>query len=402
MRGVTGRCGVVGRWSAPLLVVALAALGIAGCAQSTAAPKPTATAVVANPALGGETIYVTVGIGMPTPAYVVALNARSGLPLWKASTAVTAGEAIISRGSLYIGAADGTVRAFDAATGAPRWSFTRKIGVSLQQGQDGYVALSGGTLYVSSDGGAVYALDPATGKQRWLYTLPTQGNHIYTTPVVAFGLVYVTSGGLTGAVYALDARTGKLRWSASQAGGFDGQPVVAGDTLYVGANDPDTFHAYNAKTGASLWSYDMGTQVHSGAVVSPDLIYVAGLDGHITALSATTHAPTWTFATAGNAPQALVPTGAAMTLDGQQLYVGSVGGDVYALNAATGKPTWTVALRSAVDSPPIVLDNTVFVATEGGDVIALDSATGAEVWRYRSGGIVIAAPLITTPSGAAG
>ncbi len=386
----------------PLMVVALTALGIAGCAQSTAAPKPTATAVVANPALSGETIYVTVGVGVPTPAYVVALNARSGLPLWKASTAVTAGEAIVSQGNLYIGAADGTVRAFDAATGAPRWSFTRKVGVSLQQGQDGYVALSGGTLYVSSDGGAVYALDPATGKQRWLYTLPTTGDHIYTTPVVAFGLVYVTSGGLTGAVYALDARTGKLRWSASQAGGFDDQPVVAGDTLYVGANDPDTFHAYNAKTGASLWSYNLGSQAHAAPVISADLIYVAGADGHISALSATTHALVWTFATSGNAPAALISTGAGMTLDGQRLYVGSQGGDVYALDAATGKPTWTVALRSAVDSSPTVLDDTLFVATEGGDVVALDMATGAEVWRYRSGGAIIAAPLITTPSGAAG
>ena len=88
--------------------------------------------------------------------------------------------AVVANGTLYVGADDGTVRAFDAATGAPRWSFTRTVGVSSQLGLDGYVAVSGDTVFVTSDAGAVYALDAATGKQRWLYTLTDSADqHLY-------------------------------------------------------------------------------------------------------------------------------------------------------------------------------------------------------------------------------
>jgi len=103
---------------------------------------------------------------------------------------------------------------------------------------------------------------------------------------------------------------------------------------------------------------------------------------------------------AGQCSQALIGTGAAPTLDGQTLYVGSQGGVVYALDATSGKPRWQVALNSAIDAPPAVVDGTLFVSTEAGDVVALRESDGATVWHTKAGGIVIAAPLVTTPAGA--
>lgn len=398
MRGATGRRERQGWWAA-LGLLGMLALGLAGCAPGVASARPTATPPSADPRLAGQTLYVTVSQSA-TAGFVVALNAQTGAPEWRVATATTAGRPVVSQGTLYVGSDDAMVRAFDAATGKPRWSFTRTVGVSNQQGQDGYVTLAGGTLYVSSDGGAVYALDPATGKQRWLWNEDTQANHIYSAPVVGSGLVYVASGGLTGAVYALEAATGKVRWSATQNGGFDGQPVLAGDTLYVGANDPDTFHAYNAHTGASLWSYNVGPQIHSAPVVGSGLIYVGGMDAVVYALSATTHTQVWTFRTSGVASGPLIPSGAALSLDGQTLYIGSQGGDAYALDATTGKVRWMRALKSPIDAAPTLVDGTLFVVSEAGDLLALDPATGAVVWRTQLHGAIFAPPLVTAPTSA--
>lgn len=386
------------RWWA----VAALAVALAGCNTQTASPRPTATPIAPDARLAAELVYVTVGLGQgeTSPGLVEALNAQTGAVVWKAQTASTAGGAVVAGGALYVGADDGAVRSFDAKTGQPRWSFTRTVGVSARLGLDGYVAISGDTALVTSDGGAVYALDAATGKQRWVYALPTTDTHIYTTPAVGSGMVYVASAGPNSSLYALDIASGKVRWSAMQAGGFDGQPQLVGQTLYVGANLADTFHAYDAQTGASLWSFDTASQVHTLPAVGPDMIYVGSQDATVDAISASAHTLAWKFQTAGNAPQALIGTGAAPTLDGQTLYVGSQGGIVYALDATSGKPRWQVALNSSIDAPPTVVDGTLFATTEAGDVVALRASDGATIWHTKAGGFIIASPVVTAPSAA--
>lgn len=387
------------RWG--LCVTLLVAMGLAGCQARTATPQATATAIAPDARLAGHLVYVTVGLapGLSTPGLVEALNAQTGALVWKAQTYTTAGAPAVTGGTLYVAADDGTVRAFDAASGNARWSFTRTVGVSAQMGLDGYVGVSGDTVYVTSDAGAIYALDAATGKPRWIYPLPTSLTHIYTAPVLAFGLVYIASSGPSGAIYALDAATGKPRWTATQQGGFDGQPLVAGDTLYVGANDPDTFHAYDAKTGASRWSYNAGPEILTPPALGSDVVYVGAQDAAVYAIRVTDHSLAWKFQTGGNAPTPLIARGAAPTVDGQTLYVSSEGGVVYALDAATGKPHWQVALNSPIDAPPTLLDGALFVTTEAGDVVSLRASDGAVIWHSRAGGFVIAAPLVTTPAG---
>ena len=386
-------------WS--MATALLAIMALAGCAPRAASPKPVATPVPPDARLAGQLVYVTVGLsqGLSTPGLVEALNAQTGALVWKAQTYATAGAPAVANGALYVGADDGSVRAFDASTGQPRWTFTRTVGVGPRFGLDGYAAVSGDSVLVTSDGGAVYALDAATGKQRWVFALTTAVTHIYTTPAVGSGVAYIASAGPNSSLYALDIATGKTRWTATQAGGFDGPPTLVGDTLYVGANLADTVNAYNAATGASLWSYDTGSPVHSALAIGADAVYVGSQDAIVAAISASGHTRSWKFQTEGNAPQPLIGTGAAPTLDGQTVYVGSQGGIVYALDTATGKPRWQVSLDSPIDGAPAVMDDTLFAATEAGDVVALRASDGATLWRTKAGGFIIAAPVVAAPGG---
>lgn len=381
--------------------VALLAFALAGCAPQTAAPKPTPTPIAPDARLAGRLVYVTVGLelGVSTPGLVEAVDAQTGALKWKSSVYTTAGQPVVSQGTLYVAADDGTVHALDAVTGVSRWTFKRTVGVSEARGLDGYVALAGDTLYVTSDSGAVYALDAATGAQRWVYTAPAGGDTIYTVPVVGFGMVYVSAGGFSGDMFALDAATGKLRWSASQSGGFNGQPLLVGDALYVGAANPDTMHVLDAHTGATRWTYDTASQIRALPAVGSDTVYVGAQDANIYAIRSADHTLAWKFETGGAAGSPLIPTGAAPLLDGATLYVSSVGGMVYALDARTGKQKWGVPFNSPVDGAPALLDGTLFITTENGQLVALRASDGVRIWSDKTGGYDFAAPLVTTPSG---
>src|SRR6185437_1405819 len=82
---------------------------------------------------------------------------------------------------------------------------------------------------------ALYALDARTGQQRWLFTLPAHG-HMYAAPAAGNGMVYVSSGGGANTFYALDEATGKVVWQLTEPEGFDSYPLLAGKTVYAGAN----------------------------------------------------------------------------------------------------------------------------------------------------------------------
>ena len=63
----------------------------------------------------------------------------------------------------------------------------------------------------------------------------------------------MSSGNGTNAFYALDEATGKIAWQFSAPQGFDGYPLLAGDTVYVGANGytQASFYALDAQTRQS-------------------------------------------------------------------------------------------------------------------------------------------------------
>ncbi|MGH2501726.1 MAG: PQQ-binding-like beta-propeller repeat protein, partial [Ktedonobacterales bacterium] len=295
------------------------ALALSGCAGgSTARVQPHAT--LAN-ALASQSVYVTILLDQTyqNPGVTLALNAQTGALRWNANTTGPGAAPAVAGGAVFVAPEDGSIRSLDAATGAPRWTYTRATGVSAQYGFDGYAVISGATLFVTSDSGAVFALDPATGKLRWMRTWPHTSDTIYAAPAVDGGMVFVPVGGQDGGAYALDAATGAIRWHTAHLEGFDARPVVADGVVYFSGQTPGTLVALDEKTGATRW--EQGSSGTSSApVVSGGLVYTAGADEIIRAYHVTDGSTVWTFQTGGSAGNALIATGAALTFDGGTLY----------------------------------------------------------------------------------
>jgi outer membrane protein assembly factor BamB len=145
------------------------------------------------------------------------------------------------------------VHAFDAATGAVRW--TREL-AGYTQATLAYD--DGGRLYVAGgNSGLMTGIDAGTGAVLW--SVPASQSQL--TPVAAGGRVYLAVNGLV----AYDEATGQTLWTRPGPFAF---PAVLGGTLYsVELSTPPVLHAIAPPTGADRWTF--AAQPGGPALISP-------------------------------------------------------------------------------------------------------------------------------------
>jgi PQQ-dependent dehydrogenase (methanol/ethanol family) len=176
-------------------------------------------------------------------------------------------------GVLYVTTAWSNVRAFDARTGALRWSYDAKV-----PGEWGTyaccdvvnrgVAVWNGKVYVGTLDGRLVALDAATGAVAWETDTLVRRDVAYTitgAPRVVKGKVLIGNGGaeygVRGYVSAYDAETGALAWRFF---------TVPGDPALGFENDV-------LRTAASTWSGEWWA-LGGGGTVWDSMAYDAELD----------------------------------------------------------------------------------------------------------------------------
>ena len=259
--------------------------------------------------------------------------------------------------------------------------------------------------------------------QLWSFT---SGLKFVTSPVVADGLVYATSGtsgGSAVSVYCLNASSGTLIWN--HTGLFD-LFTVADGYVYVGesAVNGSVFTLYgvalclNAYNGVQLWNYSAGTGF-AAPVVGGDIVYFAGFNytlstginiGFIYAFNAYTGEKIWNF---------LGPSGTrfdhdALVLASGKLYAlsavysekdASWHSGIYTFNAGTGEELWNYTTPGQFSSL-VVAGNTVYVSSNfvnttdyldakysggyvyNGGILALNAISGIRMWDYPIDGSV--------------
>lgn len=133
-------------------------------------------------------------------------------------------------GRVFLGGADGIVRALDAATGKPAWTAYTGGGVRFPP------TIAEGRAFVGSGDGWAYAFAARSGRLLWRFRaapierrIPVYGQLLSTWPaasgvLVHDGVAYVAAGivNYDGThVYALDAATGRLKWQNNTSGHLD-------------------------------------------------------------------------------------------------------------------------------------------------------------------------------------
>src|SRR5262249_13351555 len=102
------------------------------------------------------------------------------------------------------------------------------------------------------------------------------GNLSYSSPAVAYGMVFVGNGTT---LYAFDASTGTRLWTFPTGDWIQSSPAVANGVVYVGSAD-DNLYALDTGTGGELWHYTTNGAVWSSPAVVNGAVYVGSVPGY--------------------------------------------------------------------------------------------------------------------------
>lgn len=236
--------------------------------------------------------------------------------------------------------------------------------------------------------------------------------HVHATvsasPVVAGERLFV--GAENGNLYAIDLRSHQLQWLFHARGGIASTPAVA-DGLVVFLARDGSVHALDAATGSTAWTFHtQGEAVFSahgmfGLPMTPEpvpdpwdlylssplihdgKVYVGSSDQRVYALDLRSGKLAWAYKTGG-----VVHSSPALA--GRNIVVGSWDGAVYALDAATGAEQWRFQTQTeqkqsimlGIQASPSVDGDTIYIGARDGYFYALDAASGQRKWRYDAKG----------------
>ena len=357
------------RAAAPLAVVL--ALALSGCGVFGGKGKPT-TPTVGNriPILSRVDTGAKVDDALSTLSVIVPpATANADWPQ-------AGGSANKSYGNLALGVAPGR-------------SWTARIaGSDKKQRLAASPVVGGGQLYAMDTAGVVHAFDAQTGAQRWSTGFQIKGdgsNSVYGGGA-AFdsGKVYITTG--MGEVAALDATNGSVLWKVKPAGPLRGSPTIAYNSVFVMTMDNQLW-SLNAADGAPLWNEAASTgQTGVFGVAAPSAgqgTVIAGFStGELISYRYENGRQLWADALARTSLSTtvgvLTDIDADPIIDRGRVYALGQGGRMAAYELVTGQRIWELNLAGI--STPAVAGDWIFTLTDDGKLLCIARATGKVRW----------------------
>ena len=258
-----------------------------------------------SPAVFADTVYFGNTVGDKSgDRHLFAVDAATGNEKWRFKSqyyGVNSSPAIVD-GTVYFGAGDKHLYALDALSGEKKWSFLGEDSVGTPAIVEGTIffphgnrltalelgaeaekwtfktqarintcpVVADGAVYVgAADDFHLYAVDALSGQEKWKFNTGL----IHYPPAVRDGLVLVVSHDN---LFALDAQSGTLKWTVNTQRESLTAPVMAQDTILVGAGR--FLLALDPSDGLEKWRFEAGDKITTPAVLD-GTVYFWSEDG---------------------------------------------------------------------------------------------------------------------------
>ena len=251
---------------------------------------------------------------LPGPDFVIVIDregrmtrlARDGGVAWEKAVAGTvSAPPVLAAGAVLAVFDRRTVRAFDPATGAERWSWLSDAdiltsarawedkavlltaakkavllspdgkpgpGFETADAASGPVLVSGDRLFAGFGNGTVQCWDLAARKRRW--TVKT-GALLAADPASGGTRIYAVTEGRQ--LFAVEKRSGNVAWWASLPGRAVGEAAPCGPRLLVPSLSP-VLTAFDPATGKKAETVDLKLEIIAAPLVLADRVAVVGRD----------------------------------------------------------------------------------------------------------------------------
>jgi outer membrane protein assembly factor BamB len=302
-------------------------------------------------------------------------------PLTKSWTATFSGSVwypLIVGDKVFVDVANGTggqpygtaVEALSRSTGQPVWG---PIQIGGTYGFGG-LTYDEGHLFALNYNGTLRSFDAATGALAWSVQLP--GGGVTSSPTASDGKVYVSGNGT---VFAVDEASGDVEWTKPVENGDSSAPAVDSTGVYVSYACEQAYSF--AFSGALRWHHSTDCEGGGGRtdVLHKGLDYIRDDAGM---------APAALSESSGGLASNYVSTTAPAFDHSTMLTLAA--GTITATDLTSGQALWRSA-PSHYSVAPLIVNGYVVAGTSSGSVSLLDERTGQVVWTG-SAGTTIAAP----------
>ena len=296
---------------------------------------------------------------------------------------------VIGNGMVYAVDTDGVVHAFDAQSGARRWTHRMDIQGKLQKSAfGGGASYDSGRVYATNGIGEVVALNANTGEQVWK---AQPAGPLRGSPTIAFNTVFVMTQ--DNQIHALEASTGEPVWnetgSIEQAGVFGVAAPAAGQGTVIAGYSSGELVAYRYENGRVLWSDALArtsistqvgslTDIDADPIIDEGRVYALGQGGRMAAYELVTGQRIWELNVAGISTPAVA---------GEWIFALTDDARLLAIARTTGKIRWITQLARYRDEEdregpifwtgPVLAGGSLWVASTEGQVYRISTGEGS-------------------------
>jgi len=256
-----------------------------------------------------------------------AVDARSGKPVWHASTGTTHTRPAFQDGIVVVGSWDNHLYGLNIADGSVVWKVAARLPGGEMAGWLGWEGFNldpvvhEGVVYVGSRGTHFYAINAETGVEKWSWKHPS--SWLGSPAVVSNGVVYFglsDGSSLTG----LETRMGNQSLLFRNRFYNFARPQANTDRVFMASLSGELFAVDKATGHGRRIFATAGSRKNLAALQSPNggLKYLFSAEGY-THENATRDV---------NRMLSMLDSLLSLTLDGDTLYAGSANGKLYAIS----------------------------------------------------------------------